>query len=77
MHHDLKIDEPYYQAVREGRKNFEIRFNDRGHQAGDTVRLFVPGTSLPSVWAKIGYVTAFQQRESYVVFSLLDIEVKP
>lgn len=56
MHHDLKIDEPYYQAVREGRKNFEIRFNDRGYQAGDTVRLFVHGTTLHSLWAKIGYL---------------------
>ena len=37
MHHELKIEDAYYEAVIEGIKTFEIRFNDRGYQKGDTV----------------------------------------
>jgi len=39
MHHSLKIWPPYYEAVGSGRKTFELRKNDRGFQAGDTVTL--------------------------------------
>lgn len=39
MHHELKIEPPYFQAVIDGRKTFEIRKNDRGYNAGDTVLL--------------------------------------
>lgn len=73
MHHDLKIEEPYYRQVVAGKKLFEIRYNDRGYQAGDTLALSVPGMMLPAIQAEIGYVTGFQQKENYVVFSLLDI----
>lgn len=75
MNHKLKIEEPYYIAVVEGRKTFEIRFNDRGFQAGDTVELYVPGTAYPPVTAAIGYVTAFNQQQGWVVFSLLNVAV--
>jgi len=39
MFHDLKITPPYFKAVEDGRKTFEIRQNDRGFQAGDYIRL--------------------------------------
>lgn len=39
MQHDLKTDPAAYRAVAEGRKNFEIRKNDRNFQIGDTLRL--------------------------------------
>lgn len=38
MRHDLKIQKPFADAVVEGRKTFELRYNDRGFQAGDTIR---------------------------------------
>jgi hypothetical protein len=84
MHHELKIAPPYFQAVIDGKKTFEIRKNDRGYNAGDTVP--------PREWdgaekghhlshderytrrthsATIGYVTAYEQQPGYVVFSLL------
>jgi len=75
MHHVLKIDEPFYHAVAEGRKTFEIRYDDRGYNAGDTVELYVPYTAFSHIRAKIGYVTSFKQQENYVVFSLLDVKV--
>lgn len=73
MHHDLKIEEPYYHQVLSGAKTFEIRYNDRGYNAGDTVSMEVQGRSLKSIQATIGYVTSFQQKDNFVVFSLLNV----
>jgi hypothetical protein len=39
MLHELKIWPQYFDAVMTGRKNFEVRKNDRGFQAGDVVIL--------------------------------------
>lgn len=76
MHHDLKIDLPYYMAVIRGEKTFEIRNNDRGYQKGDTVTL-TPHTSqgmiksrLPPINATITYVSGFNQKENWVVFGI-------
>lgn len=33
--HDLKISSQYYDDVMMGRKNFELRKNDRDYQVGD------------------------------------------
>lgn len=41
MTHDVKLSWHYADAVLSGEKNFEIRFNDRGYQKGDTVRFTV------------------------------------
>lgn len=41
MTHKIKILEPYADAIVEGRKNFEVRFNDRGYNAGDFVEFTV------------------------------------
>jgi ASC-1-like (ASCH) protein len=76
-HHELKIEEPYFEAVCEGRKTFEIRLDDRGYQAGDTVELYVPGYASKCVHAKIGYVTSFHQEPGWVVFSLLNVRENP
>lgn len=35
--HKLKLPEPYFTEVLEGRKTFEVRRNDRGFQRGDTL----------------------------------------
>ena len=78
--HHIKIERPYYDAVREGRKTFEIRSNDRGYQAGDIV-VMIPLTdikttdiTLPKLEATIGYVTAYQQKDGYVAFSLVNVK---
>lgn len=38
MRHNLKIQKPFADAVVEGRKTFELRYNDRVFQAGDTIQ---------------------------------------
>ena len=37
MKHELKIYKQYADAIIEGKKTFEVRYNDRGYNAGDTV----------------------------------------
>ena len=39
MIHELKILPQYYEEVKAGNKNFELRRNDRGYKKGDTIRL--------------------------------------
>ena len=39
MTHELKELPEYYQAVFDGRKTFEVRFNDRDYKVGDTIIL--------------------------------------
>ena len=39
VRHELKILPEYFQAVQDGRKNFELRKDDRGYQVGDLVHL--------------------------------------
>lgn len=70
MHHDLKIDEPYLKAKLASDKLFEIRFNDRGYQKGDTVtyKEYKPGETTIYHVFEITYVTGFMQKENYVVF---------
>lgn len=37
--HEVKCWPEYFEAVRDGRKPFELRRNDRNYQVGDTIRL--------------------------------------
>lgn len=69
MHHILKIEDAYYDAKRIGIKPFEIRRDDRGFQKGDTVSYTtVDGLHARKGLWEITYVTAFMQREGFVVF---------
>lgn len=37
--HELKLDDKYFDEVKSGKKNFEIRKNDRNFQVGDILEL--------------------------------------
>lgn len=76
MEHRLKIYPAFFEAVLSGRKNFEIRNNDRNFKPGDTVTLceYRPDKADytgRTTGAAIGYVTDFCQKPGYVVFSLV------
>lgn len=80
MEHELKIAPCYFEAVISGDKTFEIRDNsDRGFQNGDTVYLReydsryladVAAYTGRSCNAKITYVTNYEQKPNFVVFSM-------
>lgn len=40
IEHKLKCLVPYYEAINQGDKNFEVRRDDRGFQKGDTLILY-------------------------------------
>lgn len=74
MHHNLKILPSYFEAILDGSKTFEIRFNgDRGFQKGDSVTFQENDPSWGAiikrdVSAKIIYVSNYNQRKDWVVF---------
>jgi hypothetical protein len=47
--HTLKTRAPYWHAVKEGRKTFEVRRDDRGFQCGDTLELVLLDEERPSL----------------------------
>ncbi len=74
--HELKTLEPYFQAVIDGEKKFEVRNNRaRGFQKGDFVLLRENRLNYPSVYTgrkqliRITYVTDYGQPPHQVVFS--------
>ncbi|WP_212746597.1 DUF3850 domain-containing protein [Lactococcus raffinolactis] len=42
--HELKLDTEFFDDVKLGKKNFEIRKNDRNFEVGDTLHLFASGS---------------------------------
>lgn len=72
--HDLKIKTEYFKEVKAGKKTFEIRKNDRGFKVNDLVTLHeVDESGLftgETLSFKITYITDFEQKPGYVVFSI-------
>ncbi len=64
--HHVKIKPEYLNAVIEGKKTFEIRYNDRDYKVGDRVRM---SDGQRFVVVRIEYVTDYKQTDDYVVFS--------
>jgi ASC-1-like (ASCH) protein len=79
MRHHLKCEAQFFDAIAEGRKTFEIRFNDREYGVDDELILArtdrsgnidVGAKGLP---VKVTYLTSAFQREGYVVMSIVPI----
>ncbi|KXT63177.1 DUF3850 domain-containing protein [Lactococcus sp. DD01] len=53
--HELKLDVKYFDEVKNGTKNFEIRKNDRDFKVGDILILkaFMPGLKTFVKWGEI------------------------
>lgn len=72
--HKLKLQQPYFNAVLNGLKTFEIRRNDRRFQVGDYLCLEEYDYETKSYTGRfinkqIAYITDYMQRKGYVVFS--------
>lgn len=78
MTHIIKIQKPYADAVLDGRKNFEVRLNDRGYNAGDKVLFTVMDgdfSNLSHPLNKKGYDITYVHsglglEQGYVVFGI-------
>jgi len=80
MRHYLKIEKPFADAVVEGRKTFEVRRNDRGFNAGDTIVFQCVGGNVELKHKingrvyKIAYVlSGWGLREAFVAFGIKDV----
>lgn len=79
MHHQLKLNEEFWDAVMSGEKNFEVRNNDREFKKGDTVvfnRVTEHGTTYElSKPFEITYVlSGWAIKEDFVAFGIKRIE---
>lgn len=75
--HELKLQQPYFDAVHNGLKDFEVRFNDRFYKVGDRVKLIeYPSISPKYVIKEIKYILEGGQyglEKGYVVLGLKDV----
>lgn len=76
--HKLKILPEYYKAQIEGKKNFEIRKNDRDYKVGDKLVLkeYDPKAKEftgQSFITEITFITNYQQKDGYIVLGTKDL----
>ncbi len=78
--HNLKLQKEFADAVMNGDKNFEVRYNDRGYQKGDRVIFDVRDDSfkvhhpLNHKDYEITYVlSGWGIKEDYVVFGIREV----
>lgn len=68
MIHELKILPEYFDAVNCGKKNFEIRLNDRNYQKDDELILREWGyTMLSEMRKEVRHESVLQILQSYVL----------
>jgi len=81
--HILKCQQPYFNAVWDGHKPFEVRINDRDYKSGDSVILKDYNASDDTygdrqIRADIGFLLSGLKypflKKNYVVFTLLNIK---
>lgn len=67
--HELKLDVKYFDEVKDGNKNFEIRKNDRDFKVGDILELkaFMPGLKTYVKWGEvIDPLNNFRMSHNYI-----------
>lgn len=72
QNHNIKILPQYFEAVVKGLKTFEVRYNDRNYKSGDRIILMeFDGNTYTGreVTAEITFMTNYEQKPGYVVFS--------
>jgi len=79
QHHYLKTLNPYFRDIECGKKTFEVRFNDRNYQVGDTLYLkeFYPPNDFTGreIALEVTYVLNDEKfcKEGYVILGIKHI----
>ena len=78
MVHSLKTWSDYFQAIRQGRKTFEIRQNDRNFAVGDWLHLKEYNHreqrfTGDAVLVMVSYITDWEQKPGYVVMGFREV----
>lgn len=81
-HHVLKMHERFADAVLDGSKPFEVRYDDRGYATGDTVSfVVVDGKGSPVAHDlcdrsyRIGYIlSGWGLQDGYVAFGISSLD---
>ena len=79
--HEIKLAIEFCDDVLSGRKPFELRYNDRGYQAGDRVK-FKPVEGSLSTYHEVAYktyeityvISGWGLKEGYVAFGIKPVE---
>ena len=76
--HELKIASEFFEAVKDGRKKFEIRKNDRNYKVGDVLMLleydkYYQAFTGEKTTVEIIYMTDYAQQDGYVVLGIEEI----
>jgi hypothetical protein len=78
--HVKKCIQPYFRGVQDSHKNYEIRLNDCEYSEGDLLIMrewhHLIGYSGEVTFHRIGWMTDFEQKNNYVVFSLIHPTIK-
>jgi len=78
MVHELKTWPQYFMPVWQGLKSFEIRYNDRNYQVGDSLILkewnVVTGYSGREIHKRITYILGLSgwPKVGYIIMALVD-----
>jgi hypothetical protein len=76
QHHYLKTVNPFFKDVESGKKQFEVRFNDRNYQVGDILHLqeFIPPETYTGreIKAEVKYMLDDNQycKDGFVILGL-------
>jgi ASC-1-like (ASCH) protein len=73
MQHELKSLPPFFKAIIDGTKTFEVRLNDRSFKPGDVINLReFTGTNYTGreQWVDVTHVSDYEQQNGYVVLAI-------
>lgn len=68
--HELKLNDKYFDAVKSGRKTFEIRYNDRDFHIGDILLMYRADDEGEPVFNSSGYRDWVRCTVEYIITDL-------
>jgi len=77
MKHELKIEQVYLDALLDGSKTFEVRYNDRGYNKGDVLQFY--GRDVDYEWKELFFEVTYVHsgvglKEFWVVLAVKQVK---